>query len=338
LQLESSIKTFKLPGLNTFNNQGLIMSKKKIYRVRNWKQYNRSLINRGRITLWFDTKSISNWYEKNHSKNKKRGRPKTYADIAIQCLLLIKVVFNLPLRSLQGFVESLAELLNLPITIPDYSTISRRQKTIQVMLERYHRGESLHVVVDSTGLKVFGEGEWKVRQHGYSKRRTWRKLHLAVDEATGEVVASALSTNDVGDSEILPDLLQQIQDPIHQVSADGAYDTFACHEEILGKGAVAAIPPRENAVITQHGNSGDPPLPRDEILRSIRDKGMKVWKQNSDYHRRSLAEVAMYRFKQLLGRTLSARIFENQCTEAFIKCNAMNRMTGLGMPDSYAIA
>jgi hypothetical protein len=314
------------------------MSKKKRYRVRNWKQYNRSLINRGRITLWFDEKSIANWYEKKHSKNKKRGRPKTYADIAIQCLLLIKVVFDLPLRSLQGFAESLATLLNLSIIIPDYSTISRRQKTIQVMLERYRRGESLHVVVDSTGLKVFGEGEWKVRQHGYSKRRTWRKLHLAVDEASGEVVASALSTNDVGDSEMLPDLLQQIKDPIHQVSADGAYDTFACHGEIAGKGAFAAIPPRENAVIAQHGNSSDPPLPRDEILRSIRDKGMKAWKQDSDYHRRSLAETAMYRFKQLLGRTLSARMFDTQCTEAFIKCNAMNRMTSLGMPESYAIA
>jgi Transposase DDE domain len=313
------------------------MSKKKRYRVRNWKDYNKSLVNRGRITFWFDEKSIANWYENKQSKAKKRGRPRTYADIAIQCVLLIKVVFSLRLRSLQGFVESLVDLLKLPITVPDYTTISRRQKAIQVILERYKKGESLHVVVDSTGLKVFGEGEWKVRQHGYSKRRTWRKLHLGVDEASGEIVASALSTNDIGDSEVLPDLLQQIRDPIHQVSADGAYDTFGCHDAITERGANAVIPPRENARIAQHGNSNDPPLSRDEILRSIRDNGLKAWKQDSHYHRRSLAETAMYRFKQLLGRTLDARTFENQCTEAFIKCNAMNRMTSLGMPVSYAV-
>jgi hypothetical protein len=313
------------------------MSKKKGYRVRNWKEYNRSLVNRGRITLWFDENSIASWYENNQATSKKRGRPRTYADIAIQCVLLIKVVYGLRLRSLQGFVESLIVLLKLEITVPNYTTISRRQKAIEVILERYKEDESLHVVVDSTGLKIFGEGEWKVRQHGYSKRRTWRKLHLGVDEASGEIVASVVSTNDVGDSEVMSDLLEQIQDPIHQVSADGAYDTFGCHDAITGRGASAVIPPRENARIAQHGNSNDPPLSRDEILRCIRENGMKAWKQDSDYHRRSLAETAMYRFKQLLGRTLDARIFENQCTEAFIKCNAMNRMTSLGMPESYAI-
>lgn len=217
------------------------------------------MINRGRITLWFDEKSITNWYEANNTKRKKRGRPRTYADIAILCVLLIKVVFSLRLRSLQGFVESLVSLLKLPIIVPNYTTINRRQKIIRVLLERYKKGESLHVVVDTTGLKVFGEGEWKVRQHGYSKRRTWRKLHLGIDEASGEIVASVISTNDVGDSEVLPDLLQQIQDPIHQVSADGAYDTFGCHEAIAEKEAAAAIPPRENARIAQHGNSSAPP-------------------------------------------------------------------------------
>ena len=313
------------------------MSKKKRYRVRNWKEYNRSLVNRGRITLWFDEKSIANWYENKRSKTKKRGRPRTYTDIAVQCLLLIKVVFSLRLRSLQGFAESLVDLLKLSIIIPNYTTISRRQKTLKVILERYKKGESLHVVIDSTGLKVFGEGEWKVRQHGYSKRRTWRKLHLGVDEASGEIVAAVLSTNDVGDSEVLPNLLQQIKDPFHQVSADGAYDSFNCHDAITERGADPVIPPRDNARIAQHGNSNDPPLSRDEILRSIRDKGLKAWKQDSNYHRRSLAETAMYRFKQLFGKTLDARTFENQCTEAFIKCNAMNRVTSLGMPKSHAI-
>ena len=312
------------------------MAKKQRYRVKNWAQYNKSLVRRGSLTVWFDEKSITSWHEV--LATGKRGRPAEYADIAIQCVLLLKGVFGLPLRALQGFVESLVELLKLTIRTPNYTTICRRQKTLSIMLERHTRGKSLHVVIDSTGLKVFGEGEWKVRQHSYSKRRTWRKLHLGIDENTGEIVAVTLSTNDVADSEVLPDLLAHIDETIEQVSADGAYDSFEGHAAIAKREARAAIPPRENARIRQHGNSQAPPLPRDEILRSIRQLGRRGWKKASGYHRRSLAETAMYRFKQLLGDDLSARLFDNQCTEAFIKCNAMNRMTSLGMPRSYAVA
>lgn len=198
-----------------------------------------------------------------------------------------------------------------------------------------HGKEALPVAVDSTGLKVFGEGEWKVRQHGWSKRRTWRKLHLGVNAANGEIVATALTANSMSDGEILPALPRRIPGPVSQVSADGADDTADCYEPIGERGARAAIPPRRGARIGQHGNARKPPLARDENLRVIRRQGRKRWKQEIGYHQRSLAGNAMFRVKTLFGPVLKARRFESQVTEALIRCHALNRITRLGMPDSY---
>jgi hypothetical protein len=334
LPLENSIKTFKLPGSNTFNNQGLIMSKKKRYRVRNWTKYNKSLVKRGSLTIWFDEESIKKWHKV--EKIKGRGRPRKYADMAIQCMLTLKSVFDLPLRATQGLVESLIELLDLPIESADYSTVCRRQKHLDIKLQKKNRKEPLHCVFDSTGLKIFGEGEWKVRQHGYSKRRTWRKLHLGIDEASGEIIASVLTTNDFGDGEILPDLLEQIDFSLYQASGDGAYDSFENYNLLHERGAKVTIPPRENAKARQHGNCKRPPLIRDEIIRAIRKLGRAEWKRQTGYHRRSLAETAMFRFKQIFGDNLRGILFESQAVEAFIKCNVLNKMTELGMPESYA--
>lgn len=311
------------------------MSKKPQYRIRNWSQYNRSLVQRGSITFWFDEESLKNWFETQSSG--KRGRPPKYSDLAIQCLLLIKSVFHLDFRKLQGFAQSLVELLDLAVEIPSYTQICRRQKALGVGLSHCATGEALHVVVDSTGLKIYGEGEWKVRQHGYSKRRTWRKLHLGVDEATGEIVSMELTTNDVTDDEVFPDLFDQIDEKVICVSADGAYDKQRCYDTLDGLNAQANIPPRKDAVLHQHGNCKEPPLTRDENLREIRRKGRKRWKKESGYHRRSLSETAMFRFKSLFGGTLSNRIFDHQVTEAIIKCQAMNKMTQLGMPDSQLV-
>jgi hypothetical protein len=312
------------------------MSKKKRYRVRNWAQYNKSLVKRGSLTLWFDEESIKKWHAVGRKKG--RGRPRRYAEIAIQCMLTLKSVFDLPLRATQGLVESLIELLDLRIDAADYSTLCRRQKYIDIKLQKKNRGESLHGVFDSTGLKVFGEGEWKVRQHGYSKRRTWRKLHLGVDEASGEIIASVLTTNDFGDGEVLPDLLEQIDSPLHQASGDGAYDSFENYDLLHKRGAKITIPPRGNAKTHQHGNCKAPPLVRDEIIRAIRKLGRAEWKRESGYHRRSIAETTMFRFKQIFGSNLRAILFENQAAESFIKCNILNKMASLGMPISYAIS
>lgn len=312
------------------------MPKKSTYRVHNWKEYNASLVQRGSVTIWLEEEALAQWEEA--KKTGKRGRPRKYSDVAIECLITLKSIYRLALRALQGFAESLKKLFQCDVPIPHYTTTCRRQKALAIVLKRYQQGESIHVVIDSTGLKIYGEGEWKVRQHGAGKRRTWRKLHLGIDADTSEVAAVVLSTNDVTDPEVLPDLLEQVEESIDQVSADGAYDTFSCHETLAKRGAKATIPPRCNARIRQHAKHPEPPLPRDEILRSIRKKGLKGWKKDSGYHRRSLAETAMYRFKQLFGGNLRARIFENQCTEAFIKCNAMNKMSSLGMPESYVVA
>ncbi len=156
---------------------------KQQYKIRNWGDYNKSLIKRGGLTLWFDEESISEWHNVNRTGQK--GRPKRYSDVAILCMLTLRTLFKLPLRATQGLVASLIDLLVFPLQVADYTTVCRRQKHLSVPLWKKHTLEPLHAAFDSTGLKIFGEGEWKVRQHGYSKRRTWRKLHLGVNEATG---------------------------------------------------------------------------------------------------------------------------------------------------------
>lgn len=312
------------------------MAKKASYHVRNWREYNRSLIRRGSLTFWFAEDAIPNWYMRELTGQ--RGRPATYGDVAIECMLTLKAVYHLPLRSTQGLVESIIEKLQLPIEAPNYTTICRRQQELGVVLQKYQGNEPLHAVFDGTGLKIYGDGEWKVRQHGSSKRRTWRKMHLGVDEGRGEIIAVALTTNDVSDGEVMPTLVEQIENPIEQASADGAYDTFENHEVLEARGAKITIPPRVNAKIRQHGNCKAPPLARDENLREIRKIGRAAWKKQNGYHRRSLAETAMYRFKKIFGGHLRAIIFHSQAVEAFIKCNALNKMTALGMPDSYAVA
>jgi IS5 family transposase len=311
------------------------MAKKLTYRIRNWSDYNKSLVGRGSLTLWFDEESIKKWH--NVELSGKRGRSPTYSDMAIECMLTLKAVYRLPLRATQGFVLSLAELLKLPISIPDYTTLSRRQGHLEIAMVTQKTDEPLHAVFDSTGLKIFGEGEWKVRQHGYGKRRTWRKLHLGIDEATGEIIASALTTCNIGDSEMLADLVDQIDRKLYQASGDGAYDSFENYELLTSRGAKVTIPPRKNSKIKQHGNSKKTPLLRDETIRSIRSRGHGKWKKQSGYCRRSLAETAMFRIKTIFGDKLAAIGFNNQATEAFVKCNALNKMTQRGMPVSYAI-
>jgi hypothetical protein len=308
---------------------------KKRYHVRNWQDYNEALVKRGYINFWFDEEVAQQWHLTENTG--KRGRPKVYSDIAIQCALTLREIFHLPLRATEGLIHSLIEWGNLSIKAPDYSTLCLRQKDLVVYLPKTKGKKPLHAVVDSTGLKVFGEGEWKVRQHGYSKRRTWRKLHLAVDANNQEIEAAVITTNDFKDSEILPDLLDQIDFELKQVSGDGGYDSHESYELIEDRGAIPAIPPREDAVISQHGNSHLPTKPRDEVIRKIRQLGRKEWKMQSGYHKRSLAETAMYRLKTIFSGVLRARVFENQGTEALLRCFALNKMTQLGMPLSYAV-
>ncbi|MBF0401467.1 MAG: IS5 family transposase [Magnetococcales bacterium] len=309
-------------------------SPKHRYRIRNWREYNAALVNRGRLTLWFDEDAISQWFVQ--EKTGKRGASQTYTDVAIQCALTLQEVYRLPLRGTEGLLSSLIELMGLSLSCPDYTTLGRRRQKIVIQISRSKAAAPRHIVVDSSGLKVYDEGEWKVRQHGPSKRRTWRKLHLGVDESTKEIVAVMTTSNDIGDGETLPDLLDQVDDPIRQVSADGAYDTKGCHDAIRARGACAAIPPRENAV-TWPDKPGEPPHPRNQILERIDLVGRKKWREESDYHRRSLAETAIFRYKTIFGDRLTARIPDAQVAESYTRCHALNKMTRLGMPDSYRV-
>lgn len=311
------------------------MKKKTPYRIRNWPAYNAALIGRGSLTLGVDDDAIRSW---RYSGPTQRGAQYHYTDAAIRCVLTLRVVYHLALRASEGLARSVFALLAVSLPVPSYSTLSRRAAELPVALGALPRATPLHLVIDSSGFKVYGEGEWKVRQHGWSKRRTWRKLHLAVDEATGEIVAAVASEAGGADDDALPDLLEQVPGEIHQVSADGAYDKRHCYDALAARGALAIIPPRRDAKIWQHGNCAGAPWQRDENLRAIRQKGRRRWKQDSGYHRRSLAETSFFRFKTIFGPTLHARAFAQQATELFLKAGALNRMTHLGMPDSYRLA
>jgi hypothetical protein len=225
----------------------------------------------------------------------------------------------------------------LPINAPNYTTLCRRQRDLAVELPHTSKSGHIDIVVDSTGLKVYGEGEWKVRQHGYSKRRTWRKLHLGINPVSQIIEASVVTTNDFKDNEVFEDLLDQVEANVNQVCGDGAYDSENCYQAIEQQGAQATLPPRQDAKLKKHGNLKSTPHQRDENLRTIRKIGRKEWKRTSGYHKRSLAETGMFRIKCIFGGKLSARNFDNQATEALIKCRALNMMTSLGMPISVAI-
>jgi hypothetical protein len=313
------------------------------YRIRNWREYTHSLRQRGSLTVWCDPATVQHWIA---APTGRRGAPQTYSDLAVQCILTLQAVYRLPLRQTQGLVQSLVTLMGVDVPVPCYTTVSRRRATLAVRWPRrvHPAGEPLHLVIDSTGLKVFGEGEWKVRQHGYTKRRTWRKVHLGIDPMTHEIVVAGASTNAVHDSEMLPDLLGPAPEPLAGCTGDGAYDRTACYEALLAhrvssrdEPPVIRIPPRRDAHIWRHGNRSGSPHPRDVNLRRIRQIGRAAWKRECGYHQRSLAETTMFRYKTIFGNTLTARTFDAQATEIFLRCAALNRMTHLGMPDTIPV-
>ena len=312
------------------------MKRKTKYHLRNWRDYNRSLERRGSLTVWLSNEAIENWLLKEKSGG--RGASPHYSDLAIQTIALIKAVFHQAGRQAVGLIKSLFELMKIDLAVPDHSTLSRRLEKLEVRLPIRSKAEARHLVIDSTGVKVYGEGEWKVRTHGVSKRRTWRKLHLCIDEKTHEIIAAGGSENCVSDCQMFPDLLKSIDGEIEQISADGSFDRRKVYQAMSEREiSKAAIPPRKGARIWQHGNSKEERLIRDENLRAIRKRGRKKWKEESKYHRRSLSETAVFRFKAIFSERLKARKIENQFNEMFIKCVALNQMTHLGMPKSYKV-
>lgn len=301
------------------------------YRVTNWREYNRALVARGAITLWIDEAVAAGW-------GAAGGKGWRYSDTAILCALSLRAVFGLTLRQTQGFLHDLTRLLGLEITVPHYSTFSRRAATLTVPRLARSSGGPVHLAVDATGLKVYGEGEWKVRAHGKDKRRVWRKLHLAVDTRTGALHAHALTASEVHDGAELDGLLARTDAPIAAVCADKAYDSFDCHAAILARDARPVIPPRKGAAIRPPPGRKNVPPTRGAAVARIAEIGRDAWKAETGYHRRSLAETAMLRYKTLIGPTLRSRTFERQKVEAAVGVRCINRFTALGMPRSIRIA
>lgn len=305
-------------------------TRKGTYKITNWSQYNESLVQRGSITYWFSEDAIRQWRHVNAEA--RRGHPFVYSDTAIECLLVLRELFQLPYRQTEGLGRSLIELMEIEVAIPDYTSLAKRAPKLGIALEvRKHAGP-IDVVVDSTGLKVFGEGEWKMRKHGKSKRRTWRKLHLAINPETQEIEAEVLTENSGHDADQVEDLLDQIPANIRKFYGDGAYDPWKVRETLAARHTKAIIPPRRDAKIKRHGNCKGACLPRDEAIREIRRRGRRAWKQAVGYHRRSLSETAMHRMKCSFGDHLKNRHLSNQQIETRLRSKILNRFTRLGLP------
>lgn len=303
---------------------------KRRYRIRNWRDYNSALVRRGSLTLWVEQGVVGRWRDTTNPAG--RGRRCLYSDLAITCALTLREVYHLPLRPTQGLVSSVLRLLGSDSPAPHYSTLSRRAATLDVELPRLSKGP-LHLAVDSTGVKLYGEGEWKVRLHGAEKRRTWRKLHLLIDHTTQEAVACSMSEQYVLDRKELSGLLGEVEGEVVEVLGDGAYDFQDCYRAIHERGARSVIPPQVRARV----RSGPEFRDRNAAVLRGREVGRDEWKKEADYHRRSLAETAMMRFKAIFSDKLKAREWRRQVTELRVRCAAMNRMTGLGMPHSHAV-
>jgi len=300
---------------------------KNKYHVKNWSDYNKALVQRGSLTLWFSTDIETWWYGDGHD---------TYSDRAIETMLTIQAIHRLPLRATVGFVQSIFQLAGVGLSVPDYTTLSRRAEKLCVPLRVSHK-EVTNLILDSTGIKVFGEGEWKVRKHGWSKRRTWKKVHIGID-SKGEVRAVAVTGHNVHDSTVVDDILSQESSQMTDFYGDGAYDTWDVYHSLLAHNVKGFhIPPQKNAKIHMHGNTKRAPYPRDENLRVIRKSTRKRWKERSGYHTRSLGETVMYRYKTTFGEHMSFRTDSRQRNEVTVKCNILNTFHFLGTPLSYLV-
>ena len=306
---------------------------KSQYRVRNWPEYEAGLRRRGNLTVWLSNEALDAWRE---TPSGKPGGQRTYADIAIEAALTIRMVFHLPLRQTEGFLRGLAEMLEVDLPIPDRTTLSRRLKTLRVIGFRVLATDRpIHLPIDSTGLRIHVGHMQKP-----PRNRAWRKLHLAVDAETGEIVASDLTTRRTHDCTPVPRLLEQISDPMASVSADGAYDTRAVYEAAHGQGRERAvrvlIPPGRDAQLAPQPSAALEE--RNRNILSIRELGRREWHTRSGYSTRSLVENSMYRYKTIIGRRMRSRTMDGQRVEVQLASKILNTMTLLGMPSSYRVA
>jgi len=301
------------------------------YRVGNWAEYDRALVHRGDITMWISEDAIDAWKPR---PSRKRGGQRRYSEVAIETALTLRTVFNLPLRQTEGFLRSLSDLMGIDLEAPDHTTLSRRSQHLDIQLRCPEINKPIHLVVDSTGLSIVGEGEWAAAKHGKKGKRGWKKLHLGVDRA-GVIVAQILTDGNADDAATAPELLGQLEGKLSEFIADTAYDSRPVYEAATARGAAVVIPPRNDATVG--GRSGMPCAARDRTVERIREVGRRHWKKESGYHRQGTVENAFFRYKSMIGDRLRARHLKSQRAEALLACNALNRMFELGRPESKAI-
>lgn len=300
---------------------------------RDWSQYNTAAKKSGEITFYVSQEVLNGWLEQ--EKSGKRGASTTYSHAAIEMCLTLRAAYNLPLRRACGFITSILKSMDLKLPCPDFSTLSRRAKHLNISIGRIPTQGGIVIAVDSTGVKVYGEGEWKVRQHGADKRRTWLKLHTAVNVENMQIESFELTQNNVADSEVAPRLIEAINAPIRKVTGDGAYDAETVYQSAEQVGAIPIIPPRRGAKLQKPTSAISAKIPRDVAISYINKHGAdelarSQWKKETGYHVRSLAETGMYRMKVHFGSSVRSRTFANQKTEIAIKIKILNRIAALG--------
>ncbi len=305
---------------------------KQRWRVTNWPVYEAGLQRRGDLTFWLDEAALAGWQAPRRTTP--GGQPR-YSDLAIELVLTLRLVFHLALRQAEAFSRSVLRLLRLDLAVPDHTTLSRRGRTFAGRQHRAARHDGLvHLVLDSTGLQLFGQGEWDAHKHGRT-RRQWRKLHLAVDADTGEIAAHALTEGHADDAVQAPGLLGQAEGSVATVTADGAYDSKAVYQAATrqhGPPPVVVIPPRASAMQSTEDPAAQ--TPRDRHVQLIAERGRMAWQRATGYGRRNLVETAIGRYKHLIGPKLRARTLPGQQGEAALAVAALNRMIRIAKPVS----
>jgi hypothetical protein len=306
------------------------------HKVTNSAVYDAALRQRGSLTVWFTEEAIAAWKAEPRTT---RGGQRWYSPLAILTALTLRAVFRLALRQTEGLIGSIIHLLGLTLAVPDHTTLSRRAETLDVPRPQPRRdGGPLHLLVDSTGLKLRGAGEWLIEKHGTKTRRSWRKLHIGLDADTGQIVAAALTAKEVDDGSEVGPLLDQVPGPLASFTGDGAYDQESVSAAMAERHPAAAIivPPRSTAVTSEAAETE--PTERDRHLQSIAKHGRAAWQKASGYTRRARAEAAIGRFKQVIGDGLRSRTDQRRATEVDVAVHALNLMLELGRPISVRIA
>jgi IS5 family transposase len=262
-----------------------------------------------------------------------RGGQQKYSDVAIETALTLRLLFHLPLRQAEGFLHSLFGMMGIDLSAPDHTTLSRRGQLLDVTLRRVPTGGGLHLIVDSSGLSIVGEGEWARAKHGLRGTRGWKKLHLAVDRS-GVIIAEALTEGHVDDATTALHLIDAVDGDIASVTADGAYDSIAIYDAAGARGATVVVPPTNTFTVFRRRPRS---TARDRTIMKVRAIGRRRWKKASGYHRQARVENVFFRYKSIIGNGLRARSPAGQGTEAVLACNILNQMTQRGRPASYAV-